>query len=60
MSKELEKINSLNTEISSTYLDMLLASESLSDFISKYYLVELLAEYDQELLEKIENTKKTN
>lgn len=41
-----------------TYLDMLLASESLSDFISKYYLVELLAEYDQELLEKIENTKK--
>lgn len=41
-----------------SYLDMLLSSETLSDFISKYYLVELLAEYDQELLEKIENTKK--
>lgn len=40
-----------------TYLDMLLSSETLSDFISKYYLVELLAEYDQELLDKIENTK---
>ena len=104
MSKELEKINSLNTEISSyqteidylnteisakqiaiteqeekyieqnellekrlvalyesgttTYLDVLLSSESLSDFISKYYLIAQLAEYDQELLERIETTKK--
>lgn len=41
-----------------TYLDMLLSSESLSDFISKYYLVAQLAEYDQELLERIETTKK--
>lgn len=41
-----------------SYLDMLLTSESLTDFISKYYLIEQLAEADQELLEKIDNTKK--
>ena len=41
-----------------TYLDVLLSSESLSDFISKYYLIAQLAEYDQELLERIETTKK--
>ena len=104
MSKELEKINSLNAEISSyqteieylnteisakqisiieqeekyskqkellekrlvalyesgttTYLDVLLASESLSNFISNYYLISQLAEYDQELLDEIETTKK--
>ena len=36
-----------------TYLDVLLSSESLSDFISKYYLIAQLADYDQELLERI-------
>ena len=41
-----------------TYLDMLLASEDLSDFISKYYLIEQMAEADEELLLSIENTKK--
>lgn len=40
-----------------SYLDILLSSETLSDFISKYYLVEILAEYDKELLEKIKDTK---
>lgn len=40
-----------------TYLDILLSSETLSDFISKYYLIAQLAEYDQELLTKISNTK---
>ena len=42
-----------------TYLDMLLASEDLSDFISNYYLIEQMAEADEELLTTIENTKKT-
>ncbi len=41
-----------------SYLDMLLSSEGLADFISKYYLIEQLAEADQELLQKIDNTKK--
>ena len=40
-----------------TYLDLLLSSESLSDFLSKYYLIEQLVEYEQELLLKIEKTK---
>ena len=42
-----------------TYLDMLLASEDLSDFISNYYLIEQMAEADEELLSTIEKTKKT-
>ena len=42
---------------STSYLDMLLSSQSLSDFISKYYIIEQLTEYDQDLLQSIENTK---
>ena len=41
-----------------TYLDVLLASEDLSDFISNYYLIEQMAEADETLLTNIENTKK--
>ncbi len=41
-----------------SYLDMLLSSDGLADFISKYYLIEQLAEADKELLQKIDNTKK--
>ncbi len=41
-----------------TYLDMLLASDDLSDFISNYYLIEQMAEADEALLTNIENTKK--
>ncbi len=40
-----------------SYLDMLLSAENLSDFISKYYVLEQIAEFDQELLQGIENTK---
>ena len=40
-----------------SYLDMLLSSDGLADFISKYYIIEQLAEYDTELLQSIENTK---
>lgn len=41
-----------------TYLDMLLTSGSITDFISSYYLVEQLAKCDTEVLNAIENTKK--
>ncbi len=41
----------------SSYLDMLLSSEGLTDFISKYYMISQIAEFDQELLESIDNTK---
>lgn len=40
-----------------TYLDVLLSSSSLTDFISKYYLIETLAESDAELLTQIQTLK---
>ena len=40
-----------------TYLDLILSSEGLADFISKYYLVSRLAEYDTKLLNKIQSEK---
>ncbi len=40
-----------------SYLDVLLNSKSLSNFISNYYLIGKIAEYDTELLEKIKEQK---
>lgn len=40
-----------------SYLDMLLSSENLSDFISKYYLISQLVDCDKELFNSIENAK---
>lgn len=40
-----------------SYLDMLLSSDGLADFISKYYIIEQLTQYDNDLLQSIENTK---
>ncbi len=40
-----------------SYLDVLLNSKSLSSFISNYYLIGKIAEYDTELLEKIKEQK---
>lgn len=42
-----------------TYLDVLLSSASVSDFISKYYLVSEIAEYDNNLLDELEKNKKS-
>lgn len=42
---------------STSYLDLLLSSDGLSDFISKYYIISTIAESDQELLNKIETIK---
>lgn len=39
------------------YLDVLLNSSSISDFISNYYLIGEIARYDNDLLENIENQK---
>lgn len=39
------------------YLDVLLASSGIVDFISNYYLVTELVEYDTELLEEVEKEK---
>ena len=40
-----------------SYLDVMLSSDSLTDLISNYYLVSELATYDAELLEKIQSEK---
>ena len=42
-----------------SYLDVLLNSKSLTDFISKYYIIEKIAEYDEKLLTTIEEQKTT-
>lgn len=39
------------------YLDVLLSSESLTDFLSKYYYIEQMAEADTKLIETIKDTK---
>ena len=41
-----------------SYLDVLLNSKSLTDFISNYYIITEIAEYDTELLNSIEKEKK--
>ena len=40
-----------------SFLDILLGSQGLADFISKYYLVSQMAEYDKELLKGIEDIR---
>ena len=40
-----------------TYLDVLLTSDGLTDFISNYYLVSEIASYDTELLDQMEKNK---
>ncbi len=40
-----------------SFLDVLLGSDSLTEFISNYYIITTIAEYDTALLENLENTK---
>ena len=40
-----------------SYLDFLLSSSSLSDFISSYYLISQVAEYDTKMLEQLQEHK---
>jgi len=37
-----------------TYLDVLFGAKDISDFISKYYMLQQIAEYDNEILENLE------
>ena len=43
---------------SSNYIDILLESKSLSDFLNKYEIVKQIAEYDNNMFEKLEQTRK--
>lgn len=42
-----------------TYLDVLLNSSTLTEFVSNYYIIERIAELDKDLLEDIEEEKQT-
>lgn len=53
-----ERIVAVYENGETSYLDFLLSSNGLTDFISSYFLVSELATYDTDLLEKIENKKK--
>ncbi len=56
--KILEKRLVVMYESSDTkYLDVILSSRSISDFLSNYFLITELADYDTELLEEIEEQK---
>lgn len=41
-----------------SYLDMLLSSADLTEFISSYYMIETLTSADKELIQNLENDKK--
>lgn len=41
----------------SSYIDLLLSSESLTEFISNYFLVGELVDYDTDLLDELEDTE---
>ena len=41
------------------YLDVLLKSTSIIDFISRYYIIEEMAEYDNELINQVKTEKDT-
>lgn len=41
-----------------SYLDVLLSSKSLSDFVSRYYIIGKVAEYDSMMLDQIETQKR--
>lgn len=40
-----------------TYLDVLLKSKDLTDFISRYYVIEEITEYDNTLINQVKNQK---
>ena len=40
-----------------SYLDVLLKSSSLTDFLSRYYAIEELTKYDSELIDRVEKEK---
>lgn len=42
-----------------TYLDVLLQSKDLTDFISRYYVIEEITEYDNTLINQVKNQKES-
>lgn len=52
-----ERLVALYESGSTRYIDVLLNSKGITDFISNYYLIEELAEHDTELIETVRKTK---
>ena len=52
-----ERLVSIYEAGDTQYLDVILSSRSISDFLSNYFLVTELATYDTEILEDMENKK---
>lgn len=52
-----KRLIAIHESAETTYLDVLLNSKSLTDFISKWFTVQELAEHDTELLNSIEQEK---
>lgn len=53
-----ERLVTIYENGSVSYIDLLLSSSSLTEFISNYYLISELASYDLELLEKIQEEQR--
>ena len=52
-----ERLVAMYESSKTTYLDILVGSKDLSDFLSKYYLLQEIAEYDGEFLDVLRNEK---
>ena len=52
-----ERLVSLYMSGQTSYIDLLLSSDDLTDFISKYYLISELATYDADLIQSIRDSK---
>ena len=58
-SKEIvgERLVAMYETSKTTYLDVLVGSKDLSDFLSKYYMLKQIAEYDEEFLNTLTISK---
>lgn len=52
-----QRLVSLYMNGQTSYIDLLLSSDDLTDFISKYYLISELATYDTDLIQSIRDSK---
>ncbi len=53
-----ERMRALYEDNSSSYFDIILNSESISDFFYRMEVIKQISEYDQEIIERIVNRKK--
>ncbi len=54
-----ERLVSLYESGETTYLDVILSSTSITDFLSNYFLISEITEYDMQLLDEVEMQKNT-